>query len=353
VTAGYVWRLLVLFAATYLVFVALGRVKLAVIGLFGALVLTALLRPLVLLLARPVPRWLAVAAGMFLALVVFVGILAFAGFSIAGQVSRLVQPFQAGLTRLAEWLHTSPLHVRPYDLESLGTAAREWLRQHQGQLAGRALGGAATAAEILTGLALAAFCAVFFLHSGEKMWAWIRDQLPERTRDTCERAGRRAWQTFEGYVRGTILVALSNAVIVTLVLLLLRVPLALPLGLLVFVSSFIPLVGGPIALTAAALVSLASRGPFVALIVVILIPVIGQIEGHVLQPLIMSRSVKLHPVVVVLTVVCGGLLGGIVGAIVSVPIVSVGWAVISELRRGGAADLPSGDEVEANERKDA
>lgn len=333
--ADYTWRALVVLAATYLTFVGLGRVKLAVIGLFGALVLTALLRPLVTVLARPVPRWLAVALSLLFALLFFFGLLAFAGFSIAGQVGRLIQPFQAGLTRLADWLQTT-FHVRPRDLESLGIAAREWLRQHQGELAGRAIGGAATVAEILTILALAGFCAIFFLHSGEKMWAWTRDQVPERARETCQRAGRRAWETFEGYVRGTILVALSNALIVTLVLLLLRVPLALPLGLLVFLASFIPLVGGPIALTAAALVTLASRGPFVALIVVILIPVIGQIEGHVLQPLIMSRSVRLHPVVVALTVVCGGLLGGIIGAVVAVPVVAVGWAVISELRRASA-----------------
>ncbi len=334
--AGYTWRLLVLAAAAYLTFMMLGRVKLAVVGVFAALVLTALLRPLVMALAsaapRPLPRWLAVALGLILALLLFFGILAFAGFSIAGQVSRLAQPFQDGLERLTVWLQSSPLHLRSRDLAMLGTNAREWAREHQTQIAGQALGGAATAIEFLTGLALAVFCAVFFLHSGESMWAWVRDQLPEPARELTHRAGMRAWETFEGYVRGTILVALSNALMVVLVLVVLRVPLALPLGLLVFVSSFVPLVGGPIAVAAAALVTLASRGPFVALIVVILIPVVGQIEGHVLQPLIMSRSVRLHPVVVALTVVCGGLLGGIVGAIVAVPGVAVGWAVISELR---------------------
>lgn len=334
--AGYTWRLLVLAAAAYLTFLALGRVKLAVIGVFAALVLTAMLRPLVTSLATsrvgPVPRWLAVALGLLFALVLFFGILAFAGFSIAGQVGRLAQPFQDGLERLVAWLQTSPLHLRSRDLEMLGTDARAWAREHQTQIAGQALGGAATAAEFLTGLALAVFCSVFFLHSGETMWGWIRDQLPERAREATARVGHRAWETFEGYVRGTILVALSNALMVTLILILLRVPLALPLGLLVFISSFVPLVGGPIAVAAAALVTLASRGPFIALIVVILIPVIGQIEGHVLQPLIMSRSVRLHPVVVALTVVCGGLLGGIVGAVVAVPVVAVGWAVISELR---------------------
>ncbi|WP_040392262.1 AI-2E family transporter [Catelliglobosispora koreensis] len=329
--AAYAWRFLVLCAAAFVVFTALGRVMLAVMGVFGALVLTALLSPLTGFLKRYVPRWLAVVLSLLAFLLVVFGILAFAGFSIAGQISELVQPFERGLGQLADWLTTSPLRIQRSQLDEGLAQVRRWLTENRGELAGRAIGSAAGVAEFLTGAALALFCSVFFLSGGDRMWATVSGQLPSRIAEISDRVAGRAWSTFEGYVRGTILVALSNAAIVAIVLLALRVPLALPLALLVFLSSYIPLIGGPIAVAAAALVTLASRGPVIALIVVILIPIIGQIEGHVLQPLIMSRSVRLHPVVVALAVVCGTLLGGLVGAVISVPLVAIAWAVISEL----------------------
>jgi predicted PurR-regulated permease PerM len=176
------------------------------------------------------------------------------------------------------------------------------------------------------------FCAVFFLGSGDRMWRWCLGQIRGAARDRWELGSRAAWDAFQGYARATVLVAASNAVLVAVALLVLRVPLALALALLVFLASFIPLVGGAFSLAVAALVTLATRGPVVALVVLVLIPVLGQIEGHVFQPLIMSRSVRLHPVVVLLTVASGGLLGGVVAAVVAVPIVAVAWSVIKALR---------------------
>jgi predicted PurR-regulated permease PerM len=345
-SAGYAWRLLLLCAAGYLVFVALGRVRLAVMGVFGALVLTALLSPLVKLLSRAIPRWLAVAVSLLAFFVVVLGILAIAGFSIAGQIGSLAQPFNRGIGQILDWLASSPLRLKREQFESALAQANGWLTEHRGDLAGHALGGAATLAELLTGFALAVFCAVFFLAGGERMWASVSGQFTARISEIGDRVAGRAWETFEGYVRGTILVALSNALIVAIVLLVLRVPLALPLALLVFLSSYIPLVGGPIAVGAAALVTLASKGPGTALIVVILIPIIGQIEGHVLQPLIMSRSVQLHPVIVALAVVSGTLLGGFVGAVISVPLVAITWAIVGELRgpRPARESLPDNAE---------
>ena len=202
------------------------------------------------------------------------------------------------------------------------------MTEHRAQVAGQVLGGAGTAAE-LTGVAVALFCAAFFLASGDRMWSWFLAQLSALAGPTLGSAGRAAWATFEGYSQATVLIAASNATIVAIVLLILRVPLAIPLAVLVFLASFIPLVGGSISLAVAALVAFAARGPWIALTVLILIPVIGQIEGHVLQPLIMGHRVRLHPVVVVLTVVCGSALG----AVLAVPIVAVGWSVLREARQ--------------------
>ena len=126
--------------------------------------------------------------------------------------------------------------------------------------------------------------------------------------------------------------AATNAALVCVALLVLRVPLALPLSLLVFFATFLPIIGAPLALAVATVVALAGRGPLIAVFVLVLIVVIGQFESHVLQPLVMSRAVAIHPVVVVLSVACGTVLAGIIGAIVAVPLVSVAWAVRRALR---------------------
>ncbi len=330
--ANYAWLFIVLAAAVYLAFVMLAKVGLAVVAIFGAFVITALLRPLVDLLDRVMPRALAVVASLVAALVVVVGLVTFIGFSLASQASGLTSQFQSGLRKITDWLQTSPLHVHPQQVDRAIGQARHWLTQHRGELAGQALGGAGTAAEVFTGVLLALFCAVFFLTRGDRMWAWCLQQIPDAARSPWDAAARAGWTTFQGYARAAVAVAASNAALVAAALIILRVPLALALALLVFLASFVPVVGGAFSLTVAALVALAARGPVIALVVLILIPVLGQVEGHVLQPLIMSRSVRLHPVVVVVTVVSGGLLGGILGAVLAVPIVAVAWSILSQLR---------------------
>jgi putative heme transporter len=333
VAAGYAWRLIVLFAAVYLVFVALARVRLAVVAVFVALVITGLLRPLVNQLARLVPRPVAVALAMVASLAAVAGLFGFVGVAIAGHTGALVRSFQSGVAAFSGWLRASPLHVQPADIDRAAEQARAWLSEHRGQLAGQVLGGAGSAAQFFTGALLALFCATLFLAGGQRMWAWFLDQLSARTSRRWDRAGRTAWATFENYTQATVLIAASNAAIVAVVLLALRVPLAVPLAVLVFLASFIPLVGGAISLAVAALVAFAARGPWIALTVVILIPVVGQIEGHILQPLIMGHRVRVHPVVVVLTVVCGSLLGGLLGAVLAVPVVAVAWSVVRVTRR--------------------
>jgi putative heme transporter len=274
---------------------------------------------------------------MVAGLALVIGLFTSVGVAIAGQSGALVRSFQSGVSAFTAWLVTSRLHIGPEDISRVAEQARGWVTAHRAELAGQVLGRAGTAAEFLTGAAVALFCAAFFLASGDRMWSWFLAQLSRRAARRWDRAGRAAWTTFEGYSQATVLIAVSNAVIVAIVLLILRVPLAIPLAVLVFLASFIPLVGGSISLAVAALVAFAARGPWIALAVVILIPLIGQVEGHVLQPLIMGRRVRLHPVVVVLTVLCGSLLGGLLGAVLAVPIVAVGWSVLRATR--GQPDL--------------
>jgi predicted PurR-regulated permease PerM len=332
VAAAQAVRLIVLGVAVYAAFILLGKVVLVVVALFGALVITAVLRPLVDLLDRALPRPLAVVISLLGAIAAVVALLTFITISVAGQTATLANQLQQGVSTIEDWLNRGPLHLKPADINAAIDQAKQWLSSHRGALASQVLGQASTLAEVLTGLLLALFCSVFFLNSGSRMWGWFLQQLPRGRRDRYDSALRAAWKTFEGYAHGTLIVAASNAAIVAVALLILRVPLAVPLALLVFFASFVPIAGSPVALAVATLVALAARGPIIALLVLALIVLVGQFEGHVLQPLVMSRSVSLHPVVVVVAVACGTILGGVVGAVIAVPLVSVAWTLISQLR---------------------
>ena len=347
VAAGYAWRLIVVAAAVYLVFAALSRLTFVAVAVFVGLVTTALLRPLVDLGARAVPRGVAVLAALLLTIAAFAGVVTFIANSVAVQSKSLTAQFADGLADIERSLAAGPLHLRAVDLTRLGEQVRQWVTHNGSSLAGHALGGAGVALELLTGLVLAVFCSIFFLSSGERIWAWMVSQTGGYGHrwDTAARAG---WATFAGYTRGVVVIAGTNAVIVCLTLLILRVPLALPLALLVFFAAFVPLIGSPIALAVATLVALAARGPVIALLVLALIVVIGQLEGHVLHPLVMSRAVRLHPLVVALTVASGTVLAGVVGAVVAVPLVAVTWSMWKVVRREPGAEEGQGGEAPAD-----
>lgn len=322
---------MVIALAVYLVFVALAKLTLVVGALFVGLVITALLRPLVDRFSRRLPRALAVAAALLLAIVVFGGIFTFVAGSVAGQSAKLSTQFVSGLGDLEQSLTGAPFHLRSIDLTQLSSQARDWVTNNGGSVAGQVLGGAGVAIEVFTGFILGVFCSVFFLASGDRIWTWLLTQTGGRNL-RWEGAAQAGWATFAGYTRGIVIVAATNAALVCAALLILRVPLAFPLALLTFFATFIPLIGAPIALFVATLVALAARGPFIALLVLVLIVVIGQIEGHLLQPLIMSRAVNLHPLAVALTVASGTVLAGVIGAVVAVPLAAVAWTVWTALK---------------------
>ncbi|WP_441248392.1 AI-2E family transporter [Kitasatospora sp. McL0602] len=330
--AGYAWRLLVVGAALYAVLVLLGRLVLPVVAVFVALVVTAMLRPGADLIGRVTPRAVAVLLTILGALLLLAGLLTLVGETVAGEWTRLGNEFRGGIDRIERWLEGAPFHLRPSAVSDFQGKISSFLSAHRSTLINTAVGEAGRVVEIVTGAALALFCSVFFIHSGDAMWQWAERQLPAGAGPTWARAGRAAWRAFAGYTRGIMIVAASNAVLVGIALSILGVPLALPLTLLEFFATLIPLIGSPIAMAVAAVVALAAKGPVTALIVLALIIVIGQIEGHLLHPLVMSWAVRIHPVAIALSVTAGGILAGVIGAAVAVPIVSVLWAVVLELR---------------------
>jgi len=335
--AGYAWRAIVVALAVYLVLVGIERLQFVAVAVFIGLVITAVLRPLTNLLSRVLPRGLAVALSLLLAVAAIAGLITFVATSIVGQASSLNAQFSRGINHIQASLEGKPFHLRDVQLTRATTQAKTWITAHEGSIVRGVVSGAGLAGELLSGLALAVFCSIFFLHSGEGMWRWFLAQLPAG-RARWDAAGHAAWNTFASYTRGIVIVAATNAILVCIALVSLRVPLAVPLSLLVFFAAFIPLVGSAAALAVATVVALATRGLWIAVAVLALIVIIGQIEGHLLHPLVMSRAVRLHPIVVALSVATGTILDGIVGAVVAVPLVSVAWSVITRLRSlpGGA-----------------
>ncbi|MCX4734336.1 AI-2E family transporter [Streptomyces sp. NBC_01363] len=330
--AAYAWRILVVGAVVYAVFSALGRFHEVAAAIFLGLVATAVLRPITDLLARPMPRALAVTVALLGSIVLVLGVLTLVGEAVAGERAGLEREFSDGLGRIEQWLEGPPFRLNPRTLEDLRSRIGEYLSSHRSALISTAVSGVGRLVEVVTVFVLALFCSVFFLHSGDRQWDWFCDQLPRAARARVATAGRAAWRTFTGYTHGIILVAGTNAVLVGLALFALGVPLALPLALLEFFAAFVPLIGSPIALAVAAVVALAAKGPIVAAVVLVLIVVIGQIEGHLLHPLVMSWAVRLHPVVVALSVIGGAIAAGVLGAVVAVPLVSVLWSVRQALR---------------------
>lgn len=355
-SAGVSWRLLVVLAAVVVVFYATSRVMLVFVAVFLALVFTAVLRPLVELMARVMPRGLATALSLLSGLLFFLGLLTYVGFSIATQWNDLSRQFEDGINQITDFLESGSL---PFIITSDQIAqwiddGLAWVQEHAGDLASQAAASAGSVVVGFTALALAVFCSVFFLARGAQLWTWFLNQLPARTRAAWQTAGGAGWYTFSGYTRGTVIIAICDGVLAFLLLSALRVPLAAPLAVLVLIGAFIPLIGAPAAMIVAMIVALAANGLWSAVAVGVGIALIGQLEGHVLQPLIMGKQVSLHPVVVALAVTAGTLTAGILGAVISVPLVAVAWAVFSRLR---TLDPPmeevDGDEDGVDDDEDA
>ncbi|MFI5999615.1 AI-2E family transporter [Streptomyces sp. NPDC051366] len=330
--AAYSWRLLAVGAVVYTVFIVLGRFHEVGVAVFLGLVATALLRPVADLLARWIPRSLAVACALVGSIVLGLGALAFVGETVAAEWNSLVAEFRAGLDRLEPLLERPPLRLSPHALGDLRDRIGDYLSSHRATLLSTAVTGAGRLVAALTVVALSVFCSVFFIYSGDRQWRWLCSQFPQGAQQRISVAGRAAWRTFTGYTHGIVLVAATNAILVGIALYALGVPLAVPLALLEFFAAFVPLIGSPVALAVAVVVALAAKGPLVAALVVCLIVIIGQIEGHVLHPMLMSWAVRLHPVVVALSVVAGAIAAGVLGAVVAVPLVSVVWSVRQALR---------------------
>ncbi|WP_329545724.1 AI-2E family transporter [Streptomyces sp. NBC_01356] len=327
------WRLLVLAGTLWVLMRVISSVQLVVFAFVAALLITAILQPTVARLTRyGVPRGLATALTAILGFVVIGLIGWFVVWQVQENIDNLSDQIQDGVDELRNWLLNSPFHVTDKQINEIAKNLRDAIGTNTDQITSAGLEGVTVIVEALTGILLTMFSTLFLLYDGKKIWQWTLKLVPAAARPGVAGAGPRAWRTLTAYVRGTVVVALIDAIFIGLGIYFLDVPMAVPLAVFIFLGAFIPLVGAVISGALAVVVALVTQGPFTAVMVLVVVLAVQQIEGHILQPFILGRAVRVHPLAVVLSVAAGGMVAGIGGAVVAVPLVAVTNTVVGYLR---------------------
>lgn len=321
--AGWGWRVGLLAVLAWTALQAAERLYLISLPLAASLLLTSLLSPLVDgLERRGLPRSVAVAVVVLASVVVLAAILTWV-------VTRAVAELPDLVTQLTNAVQDLPVR---------SILASDWrdqlvtqLQAHRGDLTQGVLTGLLVGAEVLTGMLLTLLLTVILLSDGARMWDWLVARLPAPGQPRMREAGRHAYARLSGWVRGTFVIAVFHGVIVAITLLLLGTPLVAPLAILVFLGSFVPIVGSVIFGAVAVLLTFASQGLSRAIILTVVLLVDNQIEAHVLQPFLVGRYVRLHPFVVAVVITAGGVLAGLAGALLAVPLTAAVYAAVTHL----------------------
>lgn len=318
------WRFLVIVAAAGLLLWLLVLLRVVAIPVAISVLLAALLGPAVVWLVKQrVPRIIATVLVLIGGLAVLVGLLAFVINTFIAGLPELQDQLAASFRSLQELLQGPPFFLPADWLQSIPDQLNQAITENRGALTSGALSTAATVGEIAAGMALVLFSLIFFLYDGPAIWNFLLRAAPAQRRHRVDVAGRRAFAALVGYVRATVLVAVVDAVGIGIGLAIVGVPLVIPLAALVFLGAFIPTVGAVLTGAIAVLVALVANGPIAAIVVLAVVIGVQQLEGHVLQPLLLGRAVSLHPLAVVLAVAAGVVVAGIVGALLAVPLLAV------------------------------
>lgn len=322
-TAAWAWRLLLILAALYVALRLFALLSVVLVPVIIGLLLAAVASPLVdRLTGRRLPRALATA------MVVVTGLVA-----LVALVAVVTQQFSSGFTDLRDSFDGSLVKLEKY-LADLGLSraqvrdAFDRVREAVGAGSGGNVGGTVvsvttTAGHVLAGLFITLFATIFFTYDGRGIWSWIVGLFPETARDRVHGSGLRAWTVLTAYVRATVVIAAVDALGIVLVAAILQLPLIVPIGVLVFIGAFVPVVGATISGIAAVAVALVSDGPVSALVMLGGVVAVQQLEGHVLQPFLMGRVVRVHPLAVVVVIAIGGLVAGVFGALIAVPLAAI------------------------------
>jgi predicted PurR-regulated permease PerM len=319
--AAYAWRMIVIAAAAAIVIWLVIQLKVIVIPLLVAILVTALLWPaFTWLLRRGLPRWLAIVIAVLGTLAIVSGLVWLVVWQISLQWASVQERTVQAVEQFRQYLIDGPLHLTSGQIDD--ALAQAWtIVQEQAQLLlSGALAVGSTVGHVVVGALLAIFILLCTLADGGGIWKWTLRLFPRAAREPVDGAARAGWVTVVNYARTQLLVASIDAVGIGLGAALLGVPLAIPVAVLVFLGSFIPIVGAVVTGAVAVFLALVYNGPFIAVLMLIVVLGVQQLEGHVLQPLLMGAAVKVHPLGVVLVVAGGALVGGIPGALFAVPL---------------------------------
>lgn len=357
--AAWAWRFIAIAVAVLMVLWTLKFFAVVVLPVVIALFIAALSAPLVAGLQRLyVPRKLAALLVVVGGLAAVALLLTFVGQQVASSIDQLSDKVSDGLGEIRDWLETGPLNASDSQIDTWIEEAQNWIETQGKDLAGQASEVSSTLSHIVAGFFIVLFSTYFFLADGHLIWAWVVRIFPRAARSRADSSGRVAWRSMTQFVRATVLVAGVDAIGIMIVAAILDVPLVSAIGVLVFLGSFVPLIGAFLSGTVAVLVALVAQGPLVALLMFGGVVLVQQIEAHVLQPFLMGRFVSVHPLGVILAIAAGVIVAGVVGALVAVPLAAALNAVVlhlaeytdgSEPAVEGAADDPGPDPVLAAE----
>ena len=320
-SAAWSWRLLLLAAALYVAARVAALLYIVVVPCAAAILLTALLQPLTAPLRR---RGMSPLAATWCILLLAIVLLGGAGWLVTTRVQAdypsLVTQFKHTTTQVQAWLAGPPFHLHTGSLQQLSNDVVKYLSQHKSAVEGTVVTGSRIVVELLAGVVLCFFVSFFLIKDGTRIWQWLTSRFQTERRRRANLAGAAAWQAVVYYVRGTVAVAAIHAVVLGVTLTIIGAPLVAPLALFMFLAAFVPLLGVLVAGAVALLVVLATKGWIAAIIVLIVMVVMNQLEGHLLQPQVVGKMVRLHPLAVILVLAVGAVVAGIAGAVVAVPI---------------------------------
>lgn len=332
VSAALSWRFIVVIAALYVIVWLAGYFSHLIVPIAIALLLAALMAPGVDRLVKwGVPRWAAAVIVMVAGIAVLGGLLTFVIITFVNGLPDLQAQVVASLDRIRDWLTSGPLHLRAEQIQTFIDDAIGAIQNNQAAITQGAITTATTIGEVLTGFLLTVFILIFFLYDGPGIWRFVTRGVPARVRDRVDVAGRRGFAALVNYVRATAAVALVDAVGIGIGLAIIGVPLVIPLSALVFLTAFVPIIGAVLAGAVAVLIALVANGFIAALVVLAVVIGVNQLEAHVLQPVLLGRAVRLHPLAVVFAIAVGLITAGIAGALLAVPLLAVLNASIRSL----------------------
>lgn len=330
--AAWSWRLLVIAAASLGVLYLLQFFAVITMPLVIALLIAALAAPVVRAMEGiGLPRGAAAGLVVIGGLATVAGLLTFVGNQVATGASDLADQTADGLGEIRNWLRDGPIDASDSQINHWLEGAQNRITDSKNFDFGQVSEVGSAVGHVVAGFFIILFATYFFLADGHRIWAWAVRLFPRAARERVDSSGRIAWVSLTQFVRATVLVAFTDALGVMFGAWVLGVPLVLPIGVLVFLGAFVPMVGAFVAGTVAVLVALVAQGPVTALLMLMTVVIVQQIEGHILQPFLMGRFVSVHPLGVIVAIGCGVIVAGIAGALIAVPLVAVANAVVQHL----------------------